>query len=588
VSRRAGEDIVGQDTVRKAAGNPWLVLLVVSLGFFMTLLDLTIVNIAIPNMITKLHASLDDVLWVINAYALVLAVLVITAGRLGDLIGPRTMFFAGVALFTAASAACGLSPNPGWLIAFRAVQGLGAAMLMPQTLTIITNTFPPERRGAAFGVWGAVAGVATIAGPTLGGLLVTAFDWRYIFFVNLPIGVIVLALTLVVIPDLRLGRRHRIDIPGVLLASAALLAICYGLVEGQKYNWSTITSFISIPLVLGIGVLLLVAFLLYQRLTQSREPLVPFAVFRDRNFSVMNGVSGVLAVGMMGIFLPFTIYLQSVLGFSALKAGLTMAPASVISMVVSPVAGRMTDKIGGKYILMGGLLLFGVGMGWLALIAHPTSSWQSFLAPLLVAGFGMGCTFAPLVTTAMRNIQPQIAGAASGVLNTVRQVGLVIGTAAVGALLQNRLVSAMTRQAQTRSAALPARVRNNFIGEIRSSASNGIQVGAGQNGGISRQSGLPASLATEVARIGHDVFTFGYVSAMRSTMILPVVLLGVGAALCLALTGRGRVAAPAAASDRPAAAGAAVAGGAVADAVPGIVADGQVADAEARTPTTPA
>jgi EmrB/QacA subfamily drug resistance transporter len=526
--------------VRKYAGNPWLVLLVVSLGFFMTLLDLTIVNIAIPNMITKLHASLDDVLWVINAYALVLAVLVITAGRLGDLIGPRTLFLAGVAVFTLASAACGLSPSPGWLIGFRAVQGLGAAMLMPQTLTIITNTFPPERRGAAFGVWGAVAGVATIAGPTLGGLLVTAFDWRYIFFVNLPIGVIVLALTVVIIPDLRLGRRHRIDIPGVLLASAALLAICYGLVEGQKYSWGTITSFISIPLILGVGVVLLAAFLVYQKLTQSREPLVPFAVFRDRNFSVMNWVSGVLAIGMMGIFLPFTIYLQSDLGFSALKAGLTMAPASLLSIVVAPFAGRLTDKIGGKYILMTGLILFGGGMGWLALIATPTSSWQSFLPPLIVAGFGMGCVFAPLITVAMRNIQPQMAGAASGVLNTVRQVGLVIGTAAVGALLQNRLVSTMTSQARARAAALPPQVRGRFITEIQHSASNGVQVGAGQNGGMSGQSGLPAHLAAEVARIGQDVFTFGYVEAMRTTMVLPVVLLAVGAVSCLLLRERTR------------------------------------------------
>jgi EmrB/QacA subfamily drug resistance transporter len=549
--------------VRKYAGNPWLVLLVVSLGFFMTLLDLTIVNIAIPNMITKLHASLDDVLWVINAYALVLAVLVITAGRLGDLIGPRTMFLAGIAVFTAASVACGLSPSAGWLIGFRAVQGLGAAMLIPQTLTIITNTFPPERRGAAFGVWGAVAGVATIAGPTLGGLLVTAFDWRYIFFVNLPIGLVVLALTVFIIPDLRLGRRHRIDVLGVLLASAALLAICYGLVEGQKYNWGTITSFISIPLILGLGVVLLAVFLVYQKLTQNREPLVPFAVFRDRNFSVMNWVSGVLAIGMMGIFLPFTIYLQSVLGFSALKAGLAMAPASLISIVIAPFAGRMTDRIGGKYILMGGLTLFGAGMGWLAAIATPSSSWQDFLAPLILAGVGMGCVFAPLVTVAMRNVQPQLAGAASGVLNTVRQVGLVIGTATVGALLQNRLVSTVTSQATSRAAALPPQVRGRFITQIQHSASNGVQVGAGQNGGLAKQSGLPAALAAEVARIAHDVFTFGYVEAMRSTMVLPVVLLGVGAVSCLLIRERR----PAAATE-PSAATAAPADAAVADAEP--------------------
>jgi EmrB/QacA subfamily drug resistance transporter len=522
--------------VRKFYGNPWAVLLVVSLGFFMTLLDLTIVNIAIPNLITKLHASLDDVLWVINAYALVLAVLVITAGRLGDLIGPRIMFISGVAVFTAASAACGFAPSPGWLIGFRAVQGLGAAMLMPQTLAIITNTFPPERRGAAFGVWGAVAGVATIAGPTLGGLLVTAFDWRYIFFVNLPIGVIVLALTPVIIPDLKLGRRHRIDIWGVLLASAGLLAVCYGLVEGQKYNWGKITGIISIPLILVVGVLLLAAFLVVQKLTQDREPLVPFAVFRDRNYSVVNWVSGVLAVGMMGIFLPLTIYLQSVLGFSALKAGLVMAPASLVSLPIAPIAGRMTDKIGGKFILMSGLTLFAIGIGWLALIAQPNSSWPIFMAPLIVTGLGMGCIFAPMVTVAMRNIQPQLAGAASGVLNTVRQVGLVIGTAAVGALLQNRLVSTISDQASTRSAALPPLVRGKFVTEINKSAQSGIQVGAGQSGGSTHLGpGIPAQIVAEITRIAHEVFTSAFVTAMRQTMILPVILLAVGALSCLAI-----------------------------------------------------
>jgi EmrB/QacA subfamily drug resistance transporter len=521
--------------VTKFRANPWAILLVVSLGFFMTLLDLTIVNIAIPDMITRLHASLDDILWVINAYALVLAVLVITAGRLGDLVGPRIMFALGIGVFTAASAACGLAPSAGWLIGFRAVQGLGAAMLMPQTLTIITNTFPADRRGAAFGVWGAVAGVATIAGPTLGGLLVTAFDWRWIFFVNLPFGVACLVLTFLIIPDLRPGRRHRIDVPGVLLASAALLAICYGLVEGQKYNWGTITGFISIPLVFAVGVLLLAGFLLLQWRTQDREPLVPFALFRDRNYSVVNWISGTLSIGMMGIFLPFTIYLQSVLGFSALKAGLTMAPASLLSMFIAPVAGRFTDRIGGKYILMSGLALFGGGMAWVALQATTTSAWYAFLPALIVAGIGMGCIFAPMVTVAMRNIDPRMAGAASGVLNTVRQCGLVIGTAAVGALLQNRLVSAMASQATTRSAALPAQLRGPFIEQIKHSASNGIQVGAGQNGGSSALPGLPARLVAEVARIAHEVFTFGYVTAMRSTMLFPVILLAVAALSCLLL-----------------------------------------------------
>jgi EmrB/QacA subfamily drug resistance transporter len=535
--------------VRKLRGNPWAVLVVISLGFFMTLLDLTIVNIAIPNMITELHASFDDVLWVINAYALVLAALVITGGRLGDVVGPRLMFGTGVAVFTAASAACGLAPSPGWLIAFRAVQGLGAAMLMPQTLAIITMIFPPERRGAAFGVWGAVAGAATIAGPTLGGLLITAFDWRWIFFVNLPIGVVVLALTGVLIPDMRPGRRHRLDILGVALASAGLLAICYGLVEGQTYDWGKINSLLSIPLVLGAGVVLLAAFFVAEWLRQDREPLVPFSLFKDRNFAVMNFVSGTLVIGMMGIFLPFTIYLQSVLGFSALKAGLTMAPASLISVFIAPVAGRMTDKIGGKYILMAGLTLFAIGMGATVLIAQTTSSWQVFLVPLIVAGVGMGCTFAPLATTAMRNVEPRMAGAASGVLNTVRQVGTVIGTAAMGALLQNRLVASWGSEAATRAAVLPAPVRATFVSGFRDAAKSGLQVGAGQTGAqVKLPPGSPPGLLQQIEAAGHYVFAHGFVDAMRWTLVMPVAALLLAAATCLAL----RQGKPAAGSPPPA------------------------------------
>jgi len=508
----------------KYRGNPWAILLVLSLGFFMTLLDLTIVNIAIPNMITKLDASLDDVLWVINAYALVLAVLLITAGRLGDLFGQRTMFITGIVVLTIASAACGLSPSVGWLIGFRAVQGLGAAILMPQTLALLTMIFPADRRGAAFGIWGAVAGVATIAGPTLGGLLVTAFDWRYIFFVNLPVGVVVLVLSGILIPDLRTGREHRLDVSGVLLATVALLAICYGLVEGQRYNWGKITSFVSIPLVLGVGVALLLIFLLVQARMQDREPLVPFSLFRDRNFSVMNFVSGTVSIGMLGIFLPFTIYLQSVLGFTALKAGLTMAPASLISMFVAPVAGRMSDRIGGKYILIAGLTLFGLGMGLIALIAQTDSAWYDFLAPQVAAGIGIGCTFAPMITMAMRNIDPMMAGAASGLFNTTRQVGTVIGTAGVGALLQNRLVAGFTSQAALRTARLPAPARLKIITEFRQAARSGVQVGSGRS-----TSGL-----------GGQIFTHGFVQGMRPTMAVPILILLVGAASCLAIRQRAR------------------------------------------------
>jgi EmrB/QacA subfamily drug resistance transporter len=508
--------------VRQQRGNPWAVLIVVSLGFFMTLLDLTIVNIAIPNMIDKLHASLDDVLWVINAYALVLAVLLITAGRLGDLLGQRTVFFIGVTVFTAASVACGLAPSAGWLIAFRAVQGLGAAALMPQTLAILTMVFPADRRGAAFGVWGAVAGVATVAGPTLGGLLVTAFDWRYIFFINLPIGVIVLVLTVLLIPDLRTGRKHSFDIAGTVLASAALLAICYALVEGQQYNWGTITGFISIPLLAAIGVVLLGAFIWMQARRQDREPLVPFSLFKDRNYALMNVVAGFIAIGMLGIFLPLSIYLQDVLGFSALKAGLTLAPASIIAMPVAPVAGRLTDKIGGKFILMTGLILFASGMGAIVLIAQTNSAWYDFLAPQVVAGVGIGCTFAPLTTVALRNISPMMAGAASGVFNTTRQVGTVIGTAGVGALLQNRLIAGFTSQVHQRAANLPAATQREILAKFQAAAKSGLAGGPSSHG---------SSLETQI-------FTHGFVQGMRPTMLAPIVFLFAAAALCLLIRRR--------------------------------------------------
>jgi EmrB/QacA subfamily drug resistance transporter len=536
--------------VIKYRGNPWVVLIVVSLGFFMTLLDLTIVNIAIPNMIAKLHASLDGILWVINAYALVLAVLLITAGRLGDLRGQRKLFIVGVALFTAASAACGFSPTVGALIAFRTVQGIGAAVLMPQTLAILTMVFPPERRGAAFGIWGAVAGVATIAGPTLGGLLVTAFDWRYIFFINVPVGLAVIVLGLLLIPDLRTGTEHTLDVPGVVLASLALLAICYGLVEGQKYNWGKITSIISIPLVIGVGVVLLGIFLFVQARTQDQEPLVPFALFRDRNFSLMSWMAGAIAIGMMGIFLPLTIYLQSALGFSALKAGLVLSPSSLVSMFIAPLAGRLTDRIGGKFILFTGVVTFAGGMGWLAAIATPNSTWPDFLPALAIAGFGMGCTFAPMTTVAMRSVQPRLAGAASGMINTTRQVGAVIGTAAVGALLQNRLTAALPTAARVRAGVLPPQVRSHFVAGFTKAAQSGAAVGQGGSHFKLPPGTQPSVLAT-IGRVAREAFSFGYVTAMHQTMIMPIAVLGIAALSSLAIKRVVTSARPAPAQDAP-------------------------------------
>lgn len=433
--------------MRRWRGDPRAVLLTLSLGFFMTLLDLTAVNVAIPSMISDLDASLDEVLWVVNVYILVLAALLITCGRLGDVRGPRTMFVAGVALFTAASLLCAVAQSPAQLIAARALQGLGAAALAPQTMTLIIGTFPAERRGTALGVWGAVAGVATIAGPVLGGFLVSAAGWRWIFLVNLPIGALVLALAAALVPDVRHGARHRLDVPGVVLATATLACLTFALTEGERYEWNA-----WIWTLLAVSAVLLAAFLLHQRTRQHREPLLPFALFRDRDYAVMGFVSATVQVGMLGLFLPVMIYLQSVLHFSALQAGLVMAPAMLLSAVLSPLAGRTADRLGGKYVLMTGLVLFSIGMAGLAALADFGRTWWELQPPLVVAGIGIGCVFGPMVTVAMFNVEPRMAGAASGVLNTIRQTGTILGSAAVGALLQNRLAASLDPEQATASA----------------------------------------------------------------------------------------------------------------------------------------
>lgn len=347
----------GVDPVRKWHANPWAVLVTLSLGFFMTLLDLTIVNIAIPEMIDGLGASLDQTLWVVSGYALVLAVLLISAGRLGDLFGPRNLFAAGLAIFTLASIACGMAAGPALLIAARAVQGLGAALLVPQTMTLIVSVFPAQRRGAAMGIWGMVAGLATLSGPTLGGILVSTVGWRWIFLVNVPIGLAALALTFLVVPDIRHGRKHRFDVMGVLIATAALFCLTFGLQEGEHYHWGP-----GIWALLAAGASLVAGFLLNQRGKQDQEPLVPFTLFRDRNFTVMTVLVALVSMAMIGLVLPFNLYLQSVLHMSAIKAGMVLAPSSLVSMTVGPFAGRLSDRIGGKYLLMAGLTLYATGM----------------------------------------------------------------------------------------------------------------------------------------------------------------------------------------------------------------------------------
>jgi EmrB/QacA subfamily drug resistance transporter len=493
----------------------------------MIMLDTTIVNVAIPAMSAGLNTTLDQILWVLNAYILTYAVLLITAGRLGDLYGQRNLFAIGLAIFTVASALCGFAQSADQLIVARVLQGVGGAVLTPQTLSILTVLFPPERRGAAFGIWAGVAGLATLTGPTVGGAIVTYIDWRWIFYVNVPIGIAALVATFVIIPDLRPGRRHGWDVIGIILATAGLFGLVFGLIEGERFSWGEIGSYgITIPEVIGLGAALLVLFVIWERF--QAEPLVPLSLFEERNFAVANWIAASIAFGMMSLFLPIVIYLQSVRDFSALTAGLTLAPMSLTSMVVAPFAGRMADRVGGKYILMAGILLFSIGFASLTFVVGPDSTWINFLVPAIVAGAGMGMTFAPMTTVALRNVSPRMAGAASGVLNTTRQVGAAVGSAVVGALLQNNLATALHDQAVSHAAALPAAYREQFVAAFSSVAANGFEIGTGQNG-AKLPTGLPPEVAQQLTALAHDVFVTAYIDALKPTLVVPIAVLALTA-----------------------------------------------------------
>ncbi|WP_158674675.1 DHA2 family efflux MFS transporter permease subunit [Streptomyces hoynatensis] len=539
--------------------NPWVVLIVLCSGFFMIMLDSTIVNVALPAMLDGLDGSLDQILWVINAYLLAYATLLITGGRLGDIFGPRNLFITGLSVFVLASIACGVSQNTTQMIIARVVQGLAGALLTPQTLTIITAVFPKERRGAAMGVWSALIGMSAIAGPIIGGVLVDGVNWRWIFFVNVPIGAVGLWGAFRFVPDLRPGRSHRLDLPGVLLVSASLSLIVYGLIEGERYDWGECWGPITIWEIIGAGVVLLIAFVVYER--RPSEPLLPLALIRNRNFAVLNWLQALIAFGLMALYLPVVLFLQSVLDMSAIRAGLTMAPWAVATMFTAPFAGRLADKYGAKWVLMLGLALFSLGVGLMIAAVDLDAGFLSFLLPGFVAGGGLGLSMAPLTAEALREVPPVQVGAASGMLNAVRQVGSVIGTAVVGAVLQAQLSSSFASQARDRVAGVdaPAEVKTQLIDAFSEASDSGLQVAPGQNGGVALPDGVAPDTASTLEQVAHDVFVNGFTDAVKPTLAVPVVVLAVAALSCLAIARRRAAAevtpAPAAAPDKaPAAA----------------------------------
>jgi len=326
-----------------------------------------------------------------------------------------------------------------------------------------------------------------------------------------------------------------------------LFAVVFGLIEGQRYHWGTFTDvasfdaagghwgLFSIPSLFIASAILLLLFVLWDR--AQDQPLVPLSLFRDRNFSVGNGLAAIVMFGMMGLFLPLTIFLQSVLGFTALKAGLTLAPMPLTSMLVAPLSGRATDRIGGKYILMFGLACFAAGMGLVVWVASLNAGQSTFTLPLILAGIGLGCTFAPMTTVTMQRVNPQLAGAASGLLNTTRQLGGAFGSAVVGAILQTRLANELVSQAQAQAASLPGPFRLPFVQGFAKAAGGVLEVGRGQSG-VPLPGGIPAAEATQVQRLAHDVFTQAFINAMRPSLVVPIAVLLFGALLAGAITGR--------------------------------------------------
>jgi EmrB/QacA subfamily drug resistance transporter len=401
-------------------------------GFFMILVDATIVAVANPSIMDKLGASYDSVIWVTSAYLLAYAVPLLVAGRLGDRFGPKNLYLLGLAVFTAASLWCGLAGSIAMLIAARVVQGIGAALLTPQTLSTITRIFPAERRGVAMSVWGATAGVATLVGPLAGGVLVDRLGWQWIFFVNVPIGVIGLALAVWLIPVLP-TQKHRFDLLGVLLSGIGMFMIVFALQEGQSHHWA---PWIWGTLAGGVG--FVAAFLVWQSVNRN-EPLIPLIIFRDRDFSLSN--LGVATIGFVvtATFLPLMFYAQAVCGLSPTRSALLTAPMAIVTGVLAPFVGKIVDRSHPRPVIGFGFAVLAIAMTWLSVEMTPTTPIWRLVLPLTALGIGSAFIWAPLAATATRNLPPQLAGAGSGVYNTTRQVGSVLGSAGMAAFMTSRI-----------------------------------------------------------------------------------------------------------------------------------------------------
>jgi EmrB/QacA subfamily drug resistance transporter len=424
----------------------WLLLSLVLVGQFMVVLDASIVNVALPSIQRDLHFSTSSLQWIVNAYTLTFAGFLLLGGRAADLYGRRRLFLIGLAVFTMSSLLGGLAQNEAWLVSARALQGLGAAILAPATLTILTATFPEgPRRAWAIGAWSAVSAAGASAGALLGGILTDFLSWRWILFVNVPVGIVALVAGLRFLPESRADLEHRhLDVAGAVTVTAGLVAVVYALVRTESYSWGS--SEVLVPLALGI-VLLAVFVILQARF--SKAPLVPLRIFRSRSVTGGNVVMFMMFAALFGSWYFETLYMQHVLGYSPLQAGLAFLPQTLLIAAGAQVTARLVPKLGPRPLILAGTLTAGAGLAWLAQATTSSSFLGGLLGPFILIGIGMGLAVTPIAVAGTAGVAPRDAGLASGLLNTSRTVGASIGLAALATIAANRTTSALSDHAAT-------------------------------------------------------------------------------------------------------------------------------------------
>jgi EmrB/QacA subfamily drug resistance transporter len=410
----------------------WLTLAAVSFGLFMIMLDNTVVNVALPSIQRDLGADLSELEWIVTGYALTFASLMLVGGKLADAYGRRLVFVVGIVVFTAASLACGLATSSEMLIAARVLQGAGAALMNPATLSIIAATFPPRQRGTAIGIWAGTSAMALAIGPLVGGLITEHLDWSWIFFVNVPIGVLGIAVSYLFIDESRDETHASLDVPGLATSAVGLFALTYGLIEANTYGWTS-------PRIVGafvVSAVALVSFVVIER--RRRDAMLPLDLFRIGTYTGANLVVLLVALAMFGVFFFVSLYMQNVLGYSAVETGAAFLPMTILIILVAPVAGRTSDRLGSRGLMTVGMLLVAVQLTMLSRLGADASFWQ-LLPALLIGGVGMASTMTPSAAAATRSVPVDKAGVGSAVLNSARQVGGTMGIAIMGAIMAAEL-----------------------------------------------------------------------------------------------------------------------------------------------------